>query len=832
VNSVAKQWRSAEVDIKVVRRISKALDLPPAIAKILVARGITKPKEIRAWLSPSLEDLHSPERLTGLKAAVKIVLRVLEAGEKICVFGDFDVDGLTSTALLTSVLRDLGAQVVPVIPDRFSQGYGLHGDTIRRLAAAGVKLLISADCGISNIEETALAKQLGLEVIVVDHHEPSPELPEADAIINPRQPGCPYPFKDLAAVGLVFKLAQALTAAAGRPDSALDHLDLVALGTVADMAPLVGENRILVHQGLAAFNPDARPGLAKLRQVSGLGQGGLSAGEISFGLAPRLNACGRLASGRTALDLLLTRDPSEALKLATQLDRDNAERRKIEQKMFEEAIEMVETTPDAGTIVLGSENWHEGVKGIVASRLVERLFRPTILFSIRDGLAIGSGRSIPGLDLYKALEGCAELLVTWGGHRAAAGVTVRAQDLDKFRSVFERVAAQALGESDMVDYLTVDLELDPEEIEPRLVDELARLGPFGRGNPVPVLALRRVFTEGRQPLGRTGEHLKFLIQKNRFIGEGVAFRVDPQSSLLKTGRPLDVAFQLNNRLFNGRSSLQLKVIDAKESPGSPEPRDKKANIRVPTPGSGFMLPPAGPATSSFDQINFIDRRSIEDNDAHLLELLSSDVPTAVYVRDEHEGVQLANRLAKLNGDLRADVTITCGGPGDDVEASNRLVIYQAPFTTAAMVKLCSRPESGPLLVYLLYGTSDLKRAEATIASLCPDRARLAVIYRLLRAQAPFDLDEAAALCRKELAHDVYPPAIRELTARALKIFTEIDLVASSENDKMIIKVKSGKADLEGSSSWKAAQSLRSEFRRFADIALTAPPQRLLKLPPQ
>ncbi len=821
---MSKEWRLVEADIKTARRISKSFDLPLSVAKLLVARGLTKKKKISAFLAPDLDDLHKPTRLTGTAPASELIFESIKLKEKICVFGDFDVDGLTSTALLTTVLKELGADVVPFIPDRFDHGYGLNSDVIRELAADGIRLLITVDCGISGIDEIALAKDIGIKVIVVDHHRPSSQLPAADVIINPHQPDCDYPFKELAGVGLAFKLAQVLTSKTDKPEAVLEHLDLVALGTVADMAPLVDENRIIVHHGLRALRETRRVGLRKLMEVCGMKNGPVTAGQVGFGLAPRLNASGRLSSANDSLKLLLTLDVIEALELARQLDAQNRERQKVEKQMLSQAIEMVETQGYRNTLVFASEDWHEGVKGIVASRLVERYFRPTILFTKKDGLYVGSARSIPKFNIHKALEACSELLVRWGGHSAAAGLSVREQDFDKFRAAFEKVAADTLCDTDFIDYLAIDIEAIPTELTTRLAKEIEQLEPFGVGNPKPSLALSYAFTDGLKRIGANKEHLKCFLHTDGFAGEAIAFKIGPDSLLLKDGQPLDLAFHLNVNTYGGREDLQIKVIDVRVSQAEPVGSDKKTTIQVPTPGSGFLLPDSSSGTVDPARVGFIDKRGTEDKDTYLNQLLNQGLPITIYVRDEHEGVLLAKRLTKINGRLRAEVTVTCQAP-DETDKHQRLVIYQAPLTAGAMIDLCATRMNGDgkKLVYLLYDKDDLALARRTMESLCPDRQRLAEIYRLLRDLGPFDLDEAAGVCRQKLKSDIYEPATRHLALLVVKILVELGLVVKNDDGKLMVAASEAKVELDNSRTWKKASRMKNEFFQFEGRAMTMVP---------
>ena len=828
LKGVQKEWRFVEIDLKAARRLAKSLDIPLNLAKLLVARGLTKPKEIKAFLSPDKAKLLKPTKLKGVLPASKIIFSTIEAGDTICVFGDFDVDGLTATTLLTQALQQIGAKTIPFIPDRFDDGYGLSSKVIKGLSEKKIGLIITVDCGISNLEEIALAKELGIKVIVVDHHQPGAELPDADAIINPRQTGCDYPFKDLAGVGLAFKLAQAVLDKAGLED-AFDYIDLVALGTVADMAPLVGENRILVYHGLKKLAVTERPGLRNLIAISGFKRGSMSSGQVSFGLAPRLNASGRMASAETALKLLMTKDQKEALACAKSLDTKNRDRQKIERKMFAEAVDMVESTGYKNTLALASPDWHEGVKGIVASRLVERYFRPTILFTKKDGFFIGSARSIPKFNIFEALQACEKYLVRWGGHRGAAGLTVREADLDNFRLAFEKVAAERLDEADFKDCLTIDLPIDPLEISESLIDEIDRLSPFGIGNPLPTLALSRAFVDGRVSMGSKDEHLRFFIHSDGFVGDAVAFKIREDSPLLEKEVELDLAFYAQRNEFRGRSEMQLKIVDARLAKSSPV-SDEKAKMQLPTPGSGFLLPVKAAVNLDPAKVRFIDRRGEKDKDSMLSQVLKQGHSSTIYVRDEHEGVLLAKRLTKLNGNLKANVTVSCQVPDDPQEHQRRMIIYQAPLTTRALVELCTGKENntGKKLVYLLYNDQDLRLARHTIESLCPDRERLAKIYRALRDFGPFDIDEAAGVCRRQLKSDVYEPATRHLAVLSVKILGELRLLTKNDEGKLVVVEREAKVELELSETWRKVAGMKREFLEFEGIALTMAPSKMLR----
>ena len=473
-----KVWRIAE-EIEMAKTFAAELKVSPIIANLLMRRNITSVAAAKLFLHPSLAQLHAPESMRGISAAVEPITTTISAGNKICIYGDFDCDGVTSTALLYETLKEMGANVYPFIPNRFNHGYGLNADIIRELAEKEYRLIVTVDNGIANHQEIEAAKKLGLMVIITDHHQPAPTLPDADVIVNPRQVGCDYPFKDLAGVGVAFKLAQALAA---KPGSRIDiekKLDLVAIGTVADIVPLLGENRVLVAKGLKSINQSPRPGIAALKSISGLRDDKVTSGQVSYILAPRFNAAGRMSSARYGLKLLLTDDYSEAKSLALELNRYNQSRQKIENEILSDAIIRIEKDRlyRSNSIVLSSPDWHQGVSGIVASRLIERYYRPTLLFTESDGVLKGSGRSIPNVNLFTALSGCRELLISFGGHKAAAGIRLKKENLAKFTERFNSVLTDLFDGDELVDVVDIDAAIELGELSDKILQEIEGLEP-------------------------------------------------------------------------------------------------------------------------------------------------------------------------------------------------------------------------------------------------------------------------------------------------------------------------------------------------------------------
>jgi len=567
-------------------RLAAAAGVPAVVGRILWARGIRDAAAVQRFLEPGLDQLPDPFGLKGIEPAVERIRRALAAGEKISVYGDYDVDGVTSTALLVSVLRKLGGVVDFYVPQRLIEGYGLNTQAMEKLAARGTRLVVSADCGVTAVDEVEAAARLGMDVVVIDHHTASQHLPRAVAILNPHQPGCTFPGRELAAVGVAFHLLLALRkrlreagwfANGQRTEPNLrEQLDLVALGTIADVVPLTGPNRILVHFGLKELARGARPGLLALKSVAHLA-GEITAGDVGFKLGPRINAAGRLDDASVGVRLLLTEDLREARALAEQLDRANAERQELQARIVTEAIEMAAllgTPEQRRSLVVSSTGWHAGVVGIVAARLVEKFHRPALVLAEEDGVAKGSGRSVEGFHLYDALARCSRHLTRFGGHKHAAGVTLDSSNIAAFSEALEAEARGKLDPAQLSPRLRIDAELRPSEIGMHLAGQLRRLAPFGAGNPEPVFICSELTAHEVRLLpdkkGTGPGHLKLKLGESR--GPGIAEVDHPEfdaigfslgGTALLVGARLDAAFQLAVDSWNGVDRLQLKLKDLK-----------------------------------------------------------------------------------------------------------------------------------------------------------------------------------------------------------------------------------------------------------------------------
>ncbi len=554
--------------------LARRLRLTPLVAQLLVNRGIETPEAGRMFFQPKLTDLHDPSLLDGTEPAARRIARAVRDGEKIVIYGDYDVDGMTAVAILEACLKLVGSRCEYYVPHRLEEGYGVNTEAIEKIAAAGCDLLITVDCGITADGALSAAD---MDVIVTDHHAVGGKLPDVAAVVHPALPGSLYPNSHLCGAGVALKLAwQVAREVCGthRVDEKmrkflLDATTLAALGTVADVVPLVGENRSLVTFGLQGLAATDHPGIAALRNVAGLDGGKLDSFDVGFKLAPRLNACGRMGHARLAVELLTGPDPARARKIADYLTQQNTQRQKVEKDVLTQAVEMVQDRgldrQDTSSIVLAGQDWHGGVVGIVASRLVERYAKPTILIS-RNGQSVarGSGRSIPGLHMRDALAACADLLVSFGGHAMAGGLAIENGRLDAFAERFGQVAATKLQAADLTAGLEIDAEAGLEDLAYPAVERIDRMGPFGSGNPRPVVALRhcKVINPPRR-MGKTGRTVGMVLGQGAVTIRAVGFGMGELSDLLTGVNEVDVAAEPVLNHFRGRTSVELQLRDVR-----------------------------------------------------------------------------------------------------------------------------------------------------------------------------------------------------------------------------------------------------------------------------
>ena len=580
-------WDHPDVGEGRVEALAGAMDLDPVVARLLVLRGVTTADEAERFLHPRLEHLHDPFRLADLRLAVDRLERAIDQGDRIAVHGDYDVDGVTSTVILRRVLELLGADVTHFIPERLRDGYGLEPAAVERLAADGVAVVVSVDCGIRSRAAAVRARELGVDLIVTDHHEPEAALPPALAVINPKRRDCDYPDKNLAGVGVALKLVQALCLRRDRSGWLPAFVKLAAVGTVADVVPLRGENRVIAKLGLERLSRKRHAtGLQALLDSAGLLGESLTGFHVAFRLAPRINAAGRMSTPDLATRLLLLTDESradEARSLAGQLEEVNVRRREEEAEILAAARRKVDADPDVGAhaiLVVWGAGWHRGVIGIVASKLVDLFHRPAIVLAVEGDLAYGSGRSIPGFDLLAALEHCGELFTKFGGHRHAAGVTIESGRLAELRRRLTAFADDRLGPEQLMPRLRIDGRLPLAAITPRMMAGLRAMEPFGAGNPRPVFHSGELaLADGPRVL--KSRHLAMRVRQQGRVFRAVAWRMADRADFVRRhGDALDLAFHLTENTWRGERTVELSVAD----------------IRPAAPGDGSEAPAVGPGT--------------------------------------------------------------------------------------------------------------------------------------------------------------------------------------------------------------------------------------------
>ncbi len=547
-------------------KLAKEMNIPPVIAQILVNRGLKQPNQLKSFFYPSLSDLSDPFILPDMEIAVERIIKALKNRERIVIFGDYDVDGLTATSLLYYVFNRFGADVIWYLPDRLLEGYGLSKKGIDEAIEKGATLLVSVDCGITGIDSVAYANSRGMDCIITDHHEPGEEIPDALAIVDPKLREGESQYRELAGVGVAYKLADALYDALGEDKTFLHkHLDLVGMGTIADIVPLTGENRILARFGLRTLESTSKPGIKALLQVAGLWGNELSSWHVVFVIAPRLNAVGRVGDPITAFKLLTSRHHNEALQMAHILEKENKRRKELDERIFEEALEQAERTltPEDRALVLVNDNWHLGVIGIVASRLVEKYYRPVVLISTIDGMGKGSARSIPGFHLLDAIRGASDYLSKFGGHKYAAGLCIEPEQIPKFREAFLSYASEHLSESDLVPQLFIDSKISPEEIDLNLIKWLELFTPHGPENMRPIFLIENVELAG-EPRIVGSNHLRFRIKNQVGTLDTIGFGFgDYREAISMRTRPLNLAVVIEKNTYFGDPDVQLRIKDIK-----------------------------------------------------------------------------------------------------------------------------------------------------------------------------------------------------------------------------------------------------------------------------
>lgn len=558
-----KKWECYNNNIEEVQKIAKNFNVSNLLATILSNKNISSENEIEKFLNPTRNDFYDPFLMPDMKIAVDRILEAMSKKEKIIIYGDYDVDGITSITVLKQFLEDRGIEVGQYIPNRLNEGYGLNKKAIEEIVKQKYTLMITVDCGISGVEEVEYANSLGIETIITDHHEQGEEIPNALAVVDAKRKDNKYPFNQLAGVGVVFKLIQALGICLGLEEKEyLKYLDIVCIGTISDIVPLVDENRVIAKLGLKLVEVTKNVGLKALLEASGYKK--IDSFTVSFGLAPRINACGRMGKEKEALNLFLTQDENEAKKIALSLNEYNKERQDIEKRIYEDAVNKIEKSEkNKQVLVLGSENWHHGVIGIVASKITDLYFKPSILICFEEDEGKGSGRSIPGFDLYESLTNCSENLEKFGGHFMAVGVTLKKENFEKFKEEFEKYA-QNSNICDIIPIIKIDEEITLEDINIKAVEELNMLEPFGEANKMPLFMYKNLKIHSIRTLSE-GKHIKLTLKDNNFYIDSIGFNLGHLAEEYQIGDKVDVVGSLEINRFNGRESVQINLKDLRKS---------------------------------------------------------------------------------------------------------------------------------------------------------------------------------------------------------------------------------------------------------------------------
>ena len=559
-----KKWEIYKTNEEKVEELQKKYKLNRLLSTLLTNRGITEETKIEKFLNPKRSDFYDPFGMPDMEKAVERILKAIENKEQIIIYGDYDVDGITSVTVLKSFLEERGIQVNVYIPNRLNEGYGLNKTAMEEIAKQGNKLMITVDCGITAVEEVEYAKKFGIETIITDHHEPAEELPKAIAVVDAKRKDNKYECRNLAGVGVVFKLIQALSIKLKLDQKEyLKYLDIVCVGTISDIVPLTDENRVIVKLGLKLVEQTKNLGLKEILQSCGYSK--INSTTISFGVAPRINACGRMGHQEEALNLLLSKEEKEVKELTQKINEYNKIRQEIEKNIYNEAIEQIEKerNDNKNTIVVFGKGWHHGVIGIVSSKITELYFKPSILLCEEDGKCKGSGRSIPGFDLHEALMECNDTIEKFGGHAMAVGININKEKIEEFKEEFEKIAKEKEVDK-IIPILNLDAEIKLDDVNKEMVDSLKELEPFGEANKMPIFAFRNLKIDSIRSLS-DGKHLKLSVKDNKNIINAIGFNMGALADTYRIGDRVDIAGNLEINSFNGVDSIQINIKDIMKS---------------------------------------------------------------------------------------------------------------------------------------------------------------------------------------------------------------------------------------------------------------------------
>ncbi|MDF2634946.1 MAG: single-stranded-DNA-specific exonuclease RecJ [Pelosinus sp.] len=836
------------------QELSTSLGISDIIAQVLVNRGILDKNTATDFLFGGQEKLGNPYLLKDMEKAVIRIAHAITNKQKITIYGDYDVDGMTSSALLYKVLKELGGVIAYYIPERQSEGYGLNSAALKMLLESGTELLITVDCGISAVEEVnEIAQQL--DIIITDHHQPPEVLPAAYAIINPKQTECSYPEKNLAGVGVAYKLSQALSRHYyGQDNKFSEYLDIVAIGTVADIVSLTGENRILVKLGLDEIVNTKNIGLKELIDICRVDPIKIDAGKIGFAIAPRLNAAGRISKADYGVELLITDDIEKGKELATYLECENTQRQAVE-KDIQAAAECVVSELDldvSKVLVVVGENWHSGVIGIVASRLVEKYYRPVFMISIRDGIGKASCRSIPAFDIYDALNQCSDLLLQFGGHRQAAGFSVLPEHIEALKVRLNHIANTTLTQTDYLPVLTIDSLLSLHEIDSSFLEQLNCLEPFGMGNNSPVFACKDIVIEDIRTIGQEARHLKLKVSQKSVTNDVVAWQMGELATIIQNKENIEMAFFPEINEWQGQRRIQLRAYDIKKREITEVEKlyalyghcDQQLNSLE----DCYAYDNITLSSKAEHQNNWVlkDFRNIEDKFSYLLDIVRQQEKMLIFVNTPHEAFELAQGIRKCVSKYKEQVGFYHSGLDDawrkkvetwfkediftvvcttyftkafsEIENIRHILVYRLPLNMQNFIQQCRLIgyDGQNNYIHMLFSNNDLNENHLLLQELRPERNVIGQIYLVLK-------HSVADITNSQVVKQVwrkYQVAISESSvSAAIKVLEELKLLTCElvENSRKItiLPAPKEKLEIEQSATFREGILQKNEFARFA-----------------